>query len=270
MMINNMKIINLDLNETCDFLKLEDHIIFNGKEYKFVYNDFDCNSCSLCNDCCKKLTDACSQFFCVCFRLVEKSIVDNFDLISAFLPENKIDNEFYHVQILRRKKENPDVGCNSILINSYFIRDQKHLNYVKEEIILLCKLYNARAYINLNVRDKEKLVLPMMNRLVKYLENKQYASLHTMFNSVCDSNPAKKERLWIIDVDELEMSSEYLNELVTNIDSFSPKGSKLKTVIPTVNGWHIITKPFNSLEFSKIYPKLGVKKDNATLLYYGN
>lgn len=264
-----MKIINLDSNENYNGISIDDHIIYDGKRYEFTQGNFDCDKCDLCDECYSKLEEICSKFFCSRFKLISK-LVDNFDLISAFLPEDKINNEFYHVQILRRKKENPDIGCNSILINSYFIRDQKHLNRVKEEIILLCKLYNARAYINLNVRDKEKLVLPMMNRLLTYLENKQYASLQTTLNSVCDSNPAKKERFWIIDVDKLEMSSEYLNELVTNIDSFSPKGSKLKTIIPTVNGWHIITKPFNSLEFSKIYPELDVKKDNATLLYYGS
>ena len=29
----------------------------------------------------------------------EKPIIDNFELLSEFLPEEKIEDEFYHVQI---------------------------------------------------------------------------------------------------------------------------------------------------------------------------
>ena len=55
-----MKTINLDLNESCKDIKLGDFIIYDNKTYKFTTNSF---------------------------KLIEKPIVDNFELLSEFLPE---------------------------------------------------------------------------------------------------------------------------------------------------------------------------------------
>ena len=266
-----MKIINLDLNEFCK-INLEDFIIYNNKRYKFIEDntDMSCDNCDLKNKCCQDLVNICSEYFFSNFKLVEKPSIDNFELLSKFLPEKETENKFYHVQILKRKKENPDIGSNSILINSYFVKNQMQLNYLKEEIQFLCRHHNARAYINLNVRDKKQLVLPMMRKLISHLENQDFSTVHRIFDSVCGSYTKTKNKLWIIDLDNF--TKEDINSsIIEYIEKLLPHGvSKCKAIIPTVNGFHLITSPFDSNKFSKDYPNVDIQKNNPTLLYYDN
>lgn len=238
-----MKTVNLDLNESCKNIKLGDFIIYDNKTYKFTTNSF---------------------------KLIEKPIIDNFELLSEFLPKEKIEDEFYHVQILKRKKENPDIGSNSILINSYFVKNQKQLNYLKEEIAFLCKHYNARAYINLNSRNKKQLVIPMMNKLISYLENQDFSTVHRIFDSVCGSYTKTKNKLWVVDLDDV--SKEYIESFVIPyIESLSSDDTNIcKTIVPTINGFHLITSPFDSSKFLKTFPNIDIQKNNPTLLYYDN
>lgn len=266
-----MKTINLDLNESCR-INLEDFIIYNNKRYKFVEDntDMSCDNCDLKNKCCQDLVNICSEYFFSNFKLVEKPSIDNFELLSKFLPEKETENKFYHVQILKRKKENPDIGSNSILINSYFVKNQMQLNYLKEEIQFLCRHYNARAYINLNVRDKKQLVLPMIRKLISYLENNNFSTVHKIFDSVCGSYTKTKNKLWVIDLDNL--SKKYIeSNIIPYIESLLPKNiNKCKTLVPTINGYHLITSSFDSRELLKLFPNITIHKNNPTLLYYDN
>ena len=52
------------------------------------------------------------------------------------------------------------------------------------------------------------------------------------------------------------------------INTIEPKGDKILAVIPTLNGVHLITKPFNLQKFKELYPLIDVHKNNPTLLYY--
>lgn len=46
--------------------------------------------------------------------------------------------------------------------------------------------------------------------------------------------------------------------------------SKIYAYIPTKNGYHIITKPFNLKQFKDKYPDIDVHKNNPTILYIPN
>ena len=43
--------------------------------------------------------------------------------------------------------------------------------------------------------------------------------------------------------------------------------SKIYAIIPTKNGHHIITKPFDVRNFSSQYPDIEIHKNNPTILY---
>jgi hypothetical protein len=49
-----------------------------------------------------------------------------------------------------------------------------------------------------------------------------------------------------------------------------PLGDKIEKVIPTKNGYHLVTKKFNVMEFRDKYPDVDIQKKNPTLLYYPN
>lgn len=201
--------------------------------------------------------------------IINKMItVDNFDLIKSLL-KFETEGVFYFLQILQRKKENPNIGSNSNVISTYYIKSINHLMRVKEEIILLCELYNARAYINLNPRKNDDLCLPMIKKLIASVENKDFSQIHRVFDSVCGEYKKTVDKTWIIDLDDYP-GYQFLNEFdyIKYLKNLQPIGNKVKAVIPTLNGSHLITSPFNTEEFMRDYPNFDIHKNNPTILYF--
>ena len=61
-------------------------------------------------------------------------IVDNFELIKSFL-EFPSDDIYYHLQILRRGKDHPELPAANRMIKSYFICSLEGLDYVEHILI---------------------------------------------------------------------------------------------------------------------------------------
>jgi len=192
-------------------------------------------------------------------------MIDNFEQIKSYLDFESSD-VFYYVQIIKRRKENPDLKVNNYMIKSYTIKSIDYLDLKKEEIITLCKLHNARAYINLNKRSFERCAYHSMKKLTDVILAKSFVSAKKVFDSVASSHSSDKEKKWLIDVDDMEFPSPLM---MAHIDhNCKPYGNKIMGVIRTVNGCHLITKPFNIVQFREKYPDVEVKKNSPTLLFY--
>ena len=76
------------------------------------------------------------------------------------------------------------------------------------------------------------------------------------------------EKRWIVDVDTKD--EEVVNQIANLVDMVRPEGSKIKAVIPTKNGYHLITERFDVVQFGKHYPEVDIQKKNPTLLYLPN
>ena len=81
--------------------------------------------------------------------------VDNFDLIKKHIHTSEDGNEFYMLQIMRRTKDQKgyDGKRKQSVVKSYFISSPEYLEAKRDEIIGLCEMFNARAYINLNKKS---------------------------------------------------------------------------------------------------------------------
>jgi len=55
--------------------------------------------------------------------------------------------------------------------------------------------------------------------------------------------------------------------MLPTIERIKPIGNKLIDIIPSKNGYHVITSPFDVSEFSKSFPNIDIHKDNPTNLY---
>lgn len=195
-------------------------------------------------------------------------MIDNFEQIKGYL-DFKSSDEFYYVQIIKRRKENPELKTNNYLIKSYTITSVDYLESKKEEIVTLCKLHNARAYINLNKRSFERCAYHSLKKLTDVILSKSYISSKKVFDSVASSYSNDPDKKWLIDIDD-DLSPSPL--MMAHIEHHCKPNNtdKILGVIKTLNGCHLITKPFNVSQFKGKYPDVEIKKNSPTLLFYWN
>lgn len=202
-------------------------------------------------------------------------MVDNFDLITPLLQWRSKD-DFYFIQILQRKKDHKGgmkvsgANNNARLIKAYYLQSLEQLEFYKPEIIELCKVFNARAGINLNRRSFRKTHIKFLRKIVDQMENESFDKAYKAYPSVVGANAQDNEKKWIIDVDKDDIVDGWNSALMTNfLNTLQPHDGRTKTiaVIPSKTGQHLITRPFNLMDFHKKYPNMDVQKDNPTNLY---
>jgi hypothetical protein len=188
--------------------------------------------------------------------------VDNFQILQPFLEFSEEEDYFYFLQIVKRKKENPDQTKNAKALKTYYVSSLKKFNAIEEEVKLLCQLHNARAYLNLNRRSFERIAFQTLKKITDCILNKDFRGVAHAYNSVCGTFSAEINKKWIIDVD-----ADFTETLIVGNQIGD---ANIYGYIPTINGFHIITCPFNLLELEqfKINHPFDVHKNNPTLLFY--
>lgn len=190
-------------------------------------------------------------------------MVNNFDAVSRFISFPNED-EFYFIQIIQRKKENPELGKNNKCIKTYFIYNFEQLNKKKQEIIDICNQFNARAYIHLSKRNRKTIALEMLSSLADRIKLNQFEKLSDLYNSCCGINKGT-EKLWVVDIDNEDINN--LARIYNTISHLEPFGQKILAEFKTKNGFHLITKPFNKQKFKEKYPEVDIHTNNPSILY---
>ena len=195
--------------------------------------------------------------------------VDNFDLIKKHIHTSDDGNEFYMIQIMRRTKDQKgyDGKRKQSVVKSYFVSSPEYLDAKRDEIIGLCEMFNARAYINLNKKSYKQVTLKALEILASKIAHEDYA-IKTLFESACGQTGAcDGNKTWLVDFDSKDLDE--LNEVKGIIDSVEPKGvDKIVETVPTRHGYHLITRPFNKKEFNELYNKqIDLHDNNPTVLY---
>ncbi|MCK9446736.1 hypothetical protein M0Q50_07755 [bacterium] len=194
--------------------------------------------------------------------------INNFEQLREML--NFTDkNDFYFVQILKRRKDqgNSDIGSNSYVVKTYYIKSKEQLDKDMAEMILLADFQNARVYINLNKRNFKKCSLQTARLILDQMCNEDYISAPKAFNTVCGRYSDEEDKKWVIDYDEKDLDK--LKEVENYINTLQPKDIKNKIYcqVKTKNGYHLITSPFNLQDFKIKYSDIDVHKQNPTILY---
>lgn len=191
-------------------------------------------------------------------------MINNLELIKSLL-DFKSDDDFYFVQVIQRKKDNPGTrGSNNSarIIKAYYIKSIEQLDKQFEEMVMLANHYNARVGINLNKRSFERLAFHTLKKITDQILNKDYKSVRKAYNSVCGEY-GTGDKFWIIDIDDKEYDS---NPLIEFINIQRPIGEKVVCNIPTKSGYHIITKPFDLTNYGMLFTH-DLHKNNPTNLY---
>jgi hypothetical protein len=195
--------------------------------------------------------------------------VDNFDLIKNHINTSEDGSEFYMLQIMRRAKDQKgyDGKRKQSIIKSYFISSPEYLDAKRDEIIKLCEMFNARAYINLNKKSYKQVTLKALEILAGKIAHEDYV-IKTLFESACgQTGSCDGLKTWLVDFDSKDLDE--LERVKFIIDSIEPKGiEKIVETVPTRNGYHLITRPFNKKEFYEIYNEnLDIHDNNPTLVF---
>ena len=127
------------------------------------------------------------------------------DNLQSIIPFMQFDdpNDFYYLQILQRKKENPQLGSNSRVIKNYYINSVDYLEKHYGEIKELCNLFNARAMLRLNRRNYEKVAYKAMINIANSMGNKEFSFIKKSYDRAVGSGSAepKDSKSWILDWD---------------------------------------------------------------------
>ena len=196
-------------------------------------------------------------------------MIDNIEQIKGLLNfENKGD--FYMLYVLKRKKDQPegerDNHQSVRTIKSYCIESIEHLDRRYDEIKQLCEMFKARAYIHVQKQNHTDVSLNMMVDLAKRIQDGNHKQ-QGLFDSVVGQVKTQEKR-WIVDIDTTDYHA--VTEVTQFITNLRPEGPKVEMVIPTKNGYHLITARFDVKTFSEKYPEISIQKKNPTLLYLPN
>ena len=193
-------------------------------------------------------------------------MIDNINLIKPLLTFDN-EGEFYMLYIFKRKKDQTTDKANhqSVrTIKTYCIGSIEQLEKRYDEIIQLCEMFKARAYIHIQKQNHKDVAMNMITEIVNRIQSGQINQQH-VFDSVVGQIKTQEKR-WIVDIDSKENGIE--NLISNEIHMLRPEGPKVEVVIPTKSGFHLITKRFDVMEFKKKYPEIDIQKKNPTLLYY--
>lgn len=203
-------------------------------------------------------------------------IVDNFEVLMAHM--DFVDpNDRYIVHIMRRPKDCKAIanvlGSNESQrkIHSYCIPDIDYLRRKIPAIKELCRSCRARAYLVVQPKDNFECLANLGRKIFETFQMKNYSVKpeHLLWTAYGETHKSRRKQ-WIIDLDndtmverwiQVNFGGQVLNERVWTVDEvFDFVRSQVEKVgkcpndvyrIPTRNGWHIITPPFNLQEAQK-------------------
>lgn len=197
-------------------------------------------------------------------------LIDNFNLFKELLEFNNED-EFYFLQILVRGKDGHNANGNNKnrLVKYYTIKSIDDLCNKEEEIKKICDVLNARAYIHPTKRSFDKVANEVLRLTTDiYLSGKNSVGLKGTYSTACGKSYISSDKKYIIDLDGDAVNNivDYVNFIDLWCDPIAT--NKFLYKVPTANGIHLITLPFNTTKFKERFPDIDIHKNNPTLLYY--
>jgi hypothetical protein len=197
-------------------------------------------------------------------------MIDNIELIKPLLNFSE-PGDFYMLYVFKRKKDQPegekDNHQSVRTIKSYCVESVEYLEKRYDEIKQLCEMFKARAYIHVQKQNHREVSLNMMVALAQRIQDGNHKQ-KGLFDSVVGQIKTLEKR-WIVDIDT--KNKEVVEEVATFINTkCRPVQDKICSIIPTKNGYHLITNRFDVKTFKETYPEIDIVKKNPTLLFLPN
>ena len=166
------------------------------------------------------------------------------------------------------------------VIDNFYVYEVLDLEKIREKIIERCTKHRARAYINLNRLDIEKIAMYSIKQSVDYVLQKDFKVVKNSYATACGSHHSEKSKRWVIDIDaEVLHRKDEIRLIIQNLhDEITKTKYSILAEISTKSGVHIISNPFNMEKFRQILEqrmenaddpiiKIDVHRNSPTVLY---
>jgi hypothetical protein len=190
----------------------------------------------------------------------------NYGILKNFLDFSD-SGKFYLALVVRRKKDNPEMDRSEQIIKNYMLPSIEKLERAIPEMETLSKAFNARVYLYINRRSFKNTQKAMLKTLCDQICAESVSNLNHLFDS-CAAAHGCGDKWWIVDVDfpampevcssdsYMRLESEIKIALLDSLNSIKPEltdgGNRVKIVLRTKNGFHLVTSPFDTREWSCI------------------
>lgn len=219
--------------------------------------------------------------------------IDNFDIIHDRLLGFDKPGDFYFVIVLKRRKDfraiDGGVNEDNRAIKHYFVYGKDYFRKKEPIIKSLCLDNGARAYILPQRRFCPIVMRKLASKSIEMIDNSNVHFDHLIRSVVAgchNVDPSRKNlKRWVVDIDKDSLEENYrgsldsfvgetmesIKDVISRFNSGNPDDVMS---IPTTNGAHIITPPFNRNKdivetiFRKGFDASCIKEDAMALLYH--
>ena len=166
-------------------------------------------------------------------------MINNVEKIAELLKFDESGDIFYFLQVIKRKKDNPDLK-GDIKICSKYVRSLDYFYFLlNNEIIPICELLHARCYISLIPRSIKKLGKLELSIIAERVCTENYARYLDIRDS-CALNPKVIQWKGIIPKSRYMLDIDRKQDLDIILSKLTEKKIIPETIIETVLGYHII------------------------------
>lgn len=197
-------------------------------------------------------------------------MVDNFNIFAPWFDNLSDQGDFYFVQVIQRKKE-CNIGSNNNVIKDYHFFDKNSFLNKKEEIVTLCKTFNARAYFWVNPRNCKQVQYEIIREALEAIEYNSKKLFKCVSKAIGQRRNTDYKSKWILDFDTKDWS--LINKYLDLVRECRPYTNIILYYVPTVNGIHVITLGFDLGQFKQKVAiakldNIDIHKDNPSVLYH--
>lgn len=245
-------------------------------------------------------------------------MTDNFNIIKEYVKKcligsvklNRNPDNYMVIELIRRGKDSPNLPSANYHFKNYYIYSPDDISKYEDEIKTICNTLNLRAYISVNVKNIQQVMLDTAAEFTRRLSVHDYKKPYSIWESCSGKYVSSGDKKFIIDIDDINSKPKrYIEDIIELIDTKCRNDNRLKErckflpnkhpyfgnqyikytgnnndfvydnvimTVPTKTGVHIISYGFNQETFKeelkKIFPNIELPdiKINHLTLLYEN
>ena len=180
-------------------------------------------------------------------------MINNFQLLSQYVPEEFDGDTFLYTEILDRTKR---AGNNKgRRLKTFYHRTRAGFLHQEEQIVDMCNYFKSRAYFRPSKRSFKHVGRKFAAHLLDQAFAENWEGMRHGYSSSCGKNA--KEKVWLFDFDTPDETPLY-KWLMEHESSVS---------IPSKKGFHVLTSPFDRRLVDEFGGAIQIHYDNPTNLY---